>query len=161
MEHNVQVRENLLNSIEAVTDAQLNEIVAEGVWTIAQNLEHLYLMEITISKGIKQAQSQEQYSAVKEKPIHLTVDRSTKVPAPAHLEPTTEFQTLSELKNKLAQSRGLLLQTTAALTEQDLHEKSFKHPVFGTLSIQQWISFVGYHEERHLLQIEEVKQQLN
>lgn len=42
MEHNVQVRENLLNSVEAVSDAQLNEIVAEGVWTIAQNLEHLF-----------------------------------------------------------------------------------------------------------------------
>lgn len=160
MEHNVKVRENLLKSVDPLTDQQLNESVAEGVWTIAQNLEHLYLMEMTIAKGIKHAQSQEENQTVKEKPIHLTVDRSTKVPAPAHLEPSTEFQTLNDLKNKLLQSREVLLQTIEGLSEQDLNEKSFKHPVFGTLSIHQWVSFVGYHEERHLLQIEEVKQQL-
>ena len=160
MEHNTEVRENLLKSVEGLTDQQLNEVAAEGDWSIAQNLEHLYLMEMAIAKGIKHAQSQAECQPAKEKPIHLTVDRSTKVPAPSYLEPSTNFWTLEQLQQKLAESRDYLLQTAAGLTELDLKEKSFAHPVFGTLSIQQWIPFVGYHEERHLLQIEEVKQQL-
>ncbi|KGR81987.1 DinB family protein [Lysinibacillus odysseyi] len=160
MDHNTEVRESLLKSVETLTDQQLNEVVAEGVWSIAQNLEHLYLMEMAIAKGIRHAQLQTESKPAREKPIHLAVDRSTKVPAPSYLEPSTHFQTLEELKNKLAESREILVQTAEGLTEQDLTDKSFEHPVFGTLSIKQWIPFVGYHEERHLLQIKEVKQQL-
>ena len=161
MEHNKKVREELLKSVEALTDQQVNEVVEEGTWSIAQNLEHLYLMEMSVAKGIMHAQSQGEVKPVKEKPVHLTVDRTTKVPAPPYLEPSTSFQTLSELKERLTQSRELLLQTIADLNEQQLDEKSFKHPVFGTLSIRQWVSFVGYHEERHRLQIEEVKRRLS
>ncbi len=161
MEHNESMREELLQTVDALTDRQVNEVVEEGVWSIAQNLEHLYLMEMSVAKGIKHAQSQGEGKPVKEKPVHLTVDRTTKVPAPPYLEPSTGFQTLGELKDKLAQSRELLLQTIADLNEQQMDEKSFKHPVFGTLSIQQWVSFIGYHEERHRLQIEEVKKRLS
>ena len=161
MKHNENVREELLKEVEALTDRQVNEVVEEGVWTIAQNLEHLTLMEISVAKGIKHAESKGEGKPVKEKPVHLTVDRTTKVPAPSYLEPSTDFQTLSELKDKLARSRELLLQTMADLTEQEMDEKSFKHPVFGTLSIRQWVAFIGYHEERHRLQMEEVKQRLS
>lgn len=158
MGHMLKVREGLLKSVESLTDQQINEAVAENTWTIAQNLEHLYLIEIVVAKGIKYAKSQAPYNVVKEKPIHLTVDRSRKVPAPSHLEPSAHFLTLDELKEKLTESRRKLLQIVMELTEQDRNEKSFEHPVFGMLSIQQWIEFVGFHEERHLLQIEEVKQ---
>lgn len=161
MEYLLKMRESLLKSVEALTNQQINEVIAKDTWTIAQNLEHLYLIEIAVAKGIKDAKSQAENKAVKEKPIHVTVDRSMKVPAPSYLEPTTNFLTLEELKNKLTQSREGLLQTIMTLTDQDRNEKSFEHPVFGTLSIQQWIEFVGYHEERHLLQIEEVKQLIN
>ena len=161
MKHTETVREELLKSVDALTDRRVNEVVEEGVWSIAQNLEHLYLMEMSVAKGIKQAQSQGEGKPVREKPIHVTADRTTKVPAPPYLEPSTDFQTLSELKNKLAQSRELLLQTIEGLTEREMNEKSFKHPVFGTLSIRQWVSFIGHHEERRRLQIEEVKQHLS
>ena len=161
MEHNESVREELLQTVDALTDRQVNEVVEEGVWSIAQNLEHLYLMEMSVAKGIKHAQSPGEGKPVKEKPVHLTVDRTTKVPAPPYLEPSTDFQTLGQLKDKLAQSRELLLQTIADLTKQEMDEKSFKHPVFGTLSIRQWVLFIGYHEERHRLQIEEVKKRLS
>ncbi|MGM9949606.1 MAG: DinB family protein [Lysinibacillus sp.] len=155
------VREDLLKSVEALTDLQINKVVEEGVWSVAQNLEHLYLLEMAVAKGIKHVLTQEEFKPVKEKPIHLAVDRTTKIAAPPYLEPSTDFQTLGTLKNKLAQAREALLQSVQGLTEREMKEKSFKHPVFGTLAIQQWIAFVGYHEERHLLQIEEVKQRLS
>lgn len=161
MEYLETVRRNLLRHIETLTNHQLNEVVEEDAWSIAQNLEHLYLLEMSVAKGIRHAQSHGEVKPVREKPIHLTVDRATKVPAPPYLEPSTNFQTLEELKGKLAQSREILLQMIMSLTEQEMDEKSFKHPVFGMLSIRQWIAFVGHHEERHRLQIEEVKPHLS
>ena len=161
MEYIETVRRDLLRHIETLTNRQLNEVVQEGVWSIAQNLEHLYLLEMSVAKGIRHAKSHGEVKPVKEKPIHLTVDRTTKVSAPPYLEPSNGFQTPEELKGKLAQSREFLLQTIAHLTEQEMDEKSFRHPVFGTLSIRQWIVFVGHHEERHRLQIEEIKQLLS
>ena len=47
-----------------------------------------------------------------------------------------------------------------AANEKDLEQKSFPHPLFKELSLKQWIPFVGLHEKRHLLQIEELKSKL-
>lgn len=41
-----------------------------------------------------------------------------------------------------------------------LRSKSFPHPVFGEMDLTQWIDFTSYHEERHLGQIQEIKQRL-
>ena len=42
----------------------------------------------------------------------------------------------------------------------ELEAKGFNHPIFGLMSLKQWIPFVGYHEKRHILQIKEVKEKL-
>ncbi|PXW87084.1 hypothetical protein DFR56_106154 [Pseudogracilibacillus auburnensis] len=34
------------------------------------------------------------------------------------------------------------------------------HPGFNMLNLSQWISFIGWHERRHIEQIKEVKEKL-
>ncbi|MDQ0217348.1 DinB family protein [Peribacillus cavernae] len=161
MNENQKIREELLKSVEDLSDRQLNEKVEAGSWTIMQVLDHLYLMEMTISKSIAGELANEKSEAAPLKPIHLTVNRSTKVAAPSFVKPSDDFISLAEMKGKLSESRKTLIRVTEGASEQALEQKSFPHPIFGPLSLKQWTPFVGYHEKRHMAQIEELKGKLS
>jgi len=157
MEKNIEIRHQLFNTITGLTDEQLNKQPEEGRWSIIQVIEHLYLMERAITKGIADTLAADVRKKAEVKPIHLAVDRSMKVDAPAHLEPSSGFMTLDSIKEKLGESREWLSEVTKQANEEDLENKSFPHPVFSNLSLKQWIPFIGIHELRHIEQIEELK----
>ncbi|MCK1992749.1 DinB family protein [Peribacillus muralis] len=160
MNENEKIREEILNTVNGLSDEQLNAHPEEGRWSIIQVLDHLYLMERAITKSIAdKLKSDERVPAV-DKPIELTVNRDVKVEAPSYVVPSDSFQTLDEVKDKLAESRSAFVQLVDNADENDLEQKSFPHPLFKDLSLKQWIPFVGFHEKRHLLQIEELKSKL-
>ena len=156
MENNKKAREALLKSVSGLSDEQLNEVVEEGKWTIAQVLEHLYLIELDATHLIQEALLNNEYNQTKSKPVHLAVDRTYKVEAQANWVPSNEYQTLENLKQKLTNSREALIKSIQGVSEDDLNQKSIPHLAFGLLSINQWVSFIGYHEQRHIGQIEEI-----
>ncbi|KWW11150.1 hypothetical protein AS888_02955 [Peribacillus simplex] len=160
MNQNEKTREELLNAVNGLSDEQLNAHPEEGRWSIIQVLDHLYLMERAITKSITDKLQSDEKVPAADKPIELTVNREVKVEAPSYVVPSESFQTLQEVKDKLAESRAALVQLVDSADEKDLEEKSFPHPLFKDLSLKQWIPFVGLHEKRHLLQIEELKSKL-
>ncbi|MBM7692814.1 putative damage-inducible protein DinB [Peribacillus deserti] len=160
METNKRFREELLNSVGTLTDEQINLQIEEGRWTIAQILEHLYLMETSITKAIVEVLGSGESQPAEDKPIHLAVNRAHRVEAPIFVTPSDDYKTLHELTEKLTSSRQLLISIVNTAEEDQLKQKSYPHPVFGRLSLFQWIPFVGYHEKRHLEQIEELKAKL-
>lgn len=87
----------------------------------------------------------------------IDINRDVKVTAPDFATPSNDFATLDELKIKLAATHQGLM---GIEKNADLEVKGFSHPVFGQMSLKQWIPFVGYHERRHILQIKEVREQL-
>ena len=50
-------------------------------------------------------------------------------------------------------SRLFLLDVYESSTDDELREKSMKHPIFGQVPLIQWFSFVGMHEKRHFKQL--------
>ncbi|WP_430487908.1 DinB family protein [Priestia flexa] len=161
MNTNQAFREELLETVSTLSYKELNQKVSEEKWSIMQVLEHLYLMEeMIVARVYYQLQNGEDKPAQK-KPFHLTTDRSRKVPAPPQVTPSEEPQTLEEMKMKLATSRTKLEDITKRVATEELQKKSFPHPIFGDMDLAQWIEFVGYHEKRHLLQIEELKAEMN
>lgn len=89
------------------------------------------------------------------KPIQVSVSRKVKVEAPNHTVPEDKFFTLDEMKEKLNDSRNRLYEVYAHLDVDTLENNSMPHPVFGDVPLVQWFPFIGYHEKRHLLQLEE------
>ncbi|WP_431029644.1 DinB family protein [Lysinibacillus sp. LZ02] len=160
MEHNVKIREKIWESVSSLTDEHLNTVVEEGTWSIAQILEHLYLLEESVAKQIAKTLVSEDVNVPEAFPVHLVADRKQKVDAPHYVLPSNEHQTLAELKHKLTTSRETLMHSIEGVSDDDLTEKGFAHRRFGTLALKQWVALIGYHEERHLGQIEEVKQAL-
>lgn len=160
MENNIKVREELWESVNGLSDEQLNEVVEEGKWTIVQVLEHLYLLEKKLARWIQNALLSNASNATENRPIHLAVNRTHKIEAPKVIVPSNEFQTMDQLKIKLADSREALINSIKGVSEDDLNKKSLPHPTFGFLSLNQWVSLIGFHEQRHIGQIEEIKESL-
>lgn len=161
MNINDQAREELYKQVSQLSDEQINLKPTEDRWSIKQLLQHLYLMEGAVAKTIQSQLASDKQNLAQDKPIELTVNRSTKVEAPAFAVPTEEFASLEELQTKLSATHEALRQLSENTTEEQLEVKSYPHPVFGEMNLKQWIPFVGYHELRHIEQIKEVKEQLH
>jgi uncharacterized damage-inducible protein DinB len=157
LDYTLNVREELIRETEQMTDEQLNMKPSQDVWSPAQILDHLYLMETVITGGLKHILMNGQKKEASEKPLQLVIDRSRKVPAPENLKPAEGPFSKEELFSKLDRSRRELINFAETAPEQELEEKAMKHPHLGDLSLKQWIEFIGYHEKRHLLQLLEVR----
>ena len=157
MNDNERIRDEVLASVSNLSDDQLNERQEEGNWSIMQVLDHLYLMEHAIVHAISEQLANGETKTTSEKPIQFTTDRSVKVDAPAFVIPSTEFTSLKNMKIKLSKSRESLNHVINSANTTLFEQRTYPHPVFGELSINQWIPFIGLHEKRHLAQIEELK----
>jgi hypothetical protein len=152
-------RRQLLDSVSGLSDEALNRKAEEGRWTIAQILKHLYLIERGITQQLQEVVNADEWEqAPRKKPIEKTVDRTYKVDTPAPFRPDDKFTTLEEITALLDQSRkGLLKFVNSIDDESILTERSLRHFSFGRMDLAQWIEFIGWHEKRHLEQIEELK----
>lgn len=150
---NEKIRTELFSTIEGFSNDELNTKPSENEWSPMQILEHLYLMEMTVTDRIeRELGSQESKQAIW-KPIFLTVSRAVKVEAPGRVTPSDNYQTIPQITDKLNESRKRLNELYDRLDHAVLRTKSMKHPVFGNVSLHQWFPFVGLHEKRHVKQL--------
>ncbi|MGX1264455.1 putative damage-inducible protein DinB [Rossellomorea marisflavi] len=155
------IRKELLDEIQNLSEEELNRSVHQGRWSIMQVVDHLYLMEKAVTSSLIKSIEHGEDQRVEDKPVNLTVDRSRKVQAPSYVEPVNEPKTLEEMKDRLENSRQDLLHFLATTTKDELKSKANPHPVFGMVRLDQWVPFIGYHEKRHIEQIRELKADLN
>ena len=160
MKVNEEAREALWNSVRDVHHEQFNQKPAVDEWSMKQILEHLYLMEGAIANNIEKQLASGKEEEAKKRPIELSVDRTKKVEAPNEFQPTDDEASILEMEEKLATSHQALQKIANKYSEATLAKKAMPHPAFGNMSLDQWVTFVGYHEERHTKQIEEVKENL-
>ncbi|PGT80307.1 MULTISPECIES: DinB family protein [Bacillaceae] len=152
------IRQEILHTVDDIPEHLFNDRENEQTWSVGQVLEHLHKTEVEITKAIKYMLTLPEQEPLPDQPLKLTLDRSTKRMAPAAITPAIVVNK-NDILQALSQSRNQLLQLIDSIPpEQDLTTRGFKHPVFPILSIKQWIEFVGYHEQRHLAQIFEIKQ---
>ncbi|MFZ3577380.1 DinB family protein [Virgibacillus sp. DJP39] len=160
MEFNEEARVDLYNEVNGLSDEQLNKRPADDQWSIKQIMEHLFLMEGAITKTIIEKLEDGEEVNAELKPIEASLNRTIKVQAPEFAIPNDDFATLEELKLKLTATHQGLIKVSETADEKQLESKGFPHPVFGQMSLKQWIPFIAYHEKRHTLQIVEVKEKL-
>ncbi|MFD2630221.1 DinB family protein [Oceanobacillus kapialis] len=160
MKINDEARDKLWEEVAALSDEELNKRPCSNEWSIAQVMEHLYLMERTVVHNIKHTLENGSIKEVSTKPIELTVNRSRKIEAPTFVEPSDSDKTIEVIKEKLHTSHESLRKLDEDVDKERLEEKTAIHPVFGEMNLAQWIPFVGYHELRHIEQIKEVKDKL-
>ncbi|MCG7385511.1 DinB family protein [Paenibacillus sp. ACRRY] len=157
---NDDIRHQIWQTVSVLDEEQLNRKPAPEQWSVMQVLRHLNLMERIIVKQAELALQKEQNVTVDKKPYELSLDRSRSVDAPPHLQPPAEPESLADVRRDLEQSHQALTDFAQSNDSSLLRSKSFPHPVFGEMDLAQWVDFASYHEERHLGQIKDIKQQL-
>ncbi|MEW4152837.1 DinB family protein [Bacillus thuringiensis] len=134
-------RNQLVEEISLLSDAQFNRKPDKDKWSIAQVCHHLVLLDerviTVISSGLKKLDSTQN----ERKEIHtILLDRTKKFIAPEIIEPSIEPFEVEQMLNMLSKSR-----------------KELMHPALGELPLNQWIELIYLHEQRHISQIKEIK----
>lgn len=156
-------RDALHQSVAGLTDAQLAYRPAPGQWTIAENVEHIVLVEEGIFTALKAGLAKPADPAKRAEIRVSDVDvvkavrsRSVRLPAPAPFVPTGRFGNVAATLRAFDAHRQLVV-TFAEDVADDLRTHYFRHFVLGRLDSFQALLLIAAHGERHRKQIEEIK----
>lgn len=135
-------------------------------WSVADNLEHLRIVEtgvsrlihVTISRHPGPMPLEDQTTSMLHSIDHCRLlDRGRrKLAAPALVQPLRNRPRPEALSDLLA-SRARLVQTLGECNGVALGQFNYPHLTLGTLDLYQWLVFVGQHERRHAAQIRELQ----
>jgi hypothetical protein len=154
--------QNLHQAVKGLSIAQLNFKASPESWSIAEITEHITISENNIF-GMLQGTLKNEPDPSKRLEVKLTdqqvldmiVDRSNKVKTQKAFEPTGQFgshaATLAAFSKKRESNIDFVKNT-----QEDLRNRYQQLP-FGTIDAFQILMFMSAHTERHVLQIEEVK----
>jgi len=149
----------LFETVCGLTQAQWDFKPDDETWTIAENLEHLVLIErrvhdiIADMSNAPEATSSEGQSEMDNIIVNDVPRRSIKVKAPAAVCPSNRWGGVEALQLFL-ENRDRTMQLLAAPL---LRGRVRPHPIFGAWDGYQWLLAVGSHTVRHTEQIREVK----
>jgi uncharacterized damage-inducible protein DinB len=156
----------LLNSLNGLTDAQANVKPESTVWSVLECLEHVFLVDVGISKALLVETTENNTNDKSEligydKLNHILVNKRKdfKVPAPDFVSPTGRFNTIEQGK----QSVNIVIDKILLhLNQHDISTEThtIKHPRLGEMTKLDWIYFLITHTNRHIEQMEELKKLL-
>ncbi|MEZ5426737.1 MAG: DinB family protein [Pyrinomonadaceae bacterium] len=158
---NSEIRENLKNVVENLTDERAGFLPEGEKWTVAALVEHLAIVEnsmIQISaKLLTKAQAAGAGSDGKaditgEFLGKLQENRDRKFEAPEIVHPTGT-KTIAESLQMMDENRRKLDEMRPLFESVDCSDFKFPHPAFGPMNAHEWLALIGGHEARHTAQI--------
>lgn len=156
-------RASLRQSINGLTDAQLNYKPAPDCWSVAECVEHIALVEsglfATIQKGMSYPANPEKRAEMKYSDVDVIKavrSRTVTLPSPDPFLPTGRFGSTSAAMEAFDQQREAVIAYVKTVTD-DLRTHYFQHIALGWLDAYQAILLLASHGERHRKQIDEVK----
>jgi len=162
-------RAELLDAAATIPADRFTERPAPGRWSAAELLEHLSRVESGCARVIakRAAGAREAGIGAERNDSSMlgaldgrrVTDRSRKLTAPEIVAPAGGFTRQGAL-DAITASRAELRRAIADADGLALGEVHHTHVVLGELDLYQWILFVAQHEQRHLLQLREIAEQL-
>ena len=157
-----KTRTDFLASVQGLSATQMAWKADSSRWSIAQCIEHITLAEIGTFQ-IQQGSMKAPADAAKRAEVKLTdaqvvqflTNRTGKAQAPDVIKPTGRFPSPDAALQAYGQQRDKTI-AYIQTTPDDLRPHYWKHFI-GTVDAYQTILLLAAHNERHRLQIEEVK----
>jgi uncharacterized damage-inducible protein DinB len=162
-----EARARLFGAVEHLTDEQLGFRPSPESWTVAEIVEHLSIVERRVARMLGLMLTKLEPEAARAEgstfePVSVAefVERSRteKYTAPDEIRP--KGLPLSDSLVALRDSRSALSSLRERVERVDGTRARFPHPVWGPLDLYQWLAFVSAHEQRHLSQIEALKERM-
>ena len=167
-------RADLLRSVEGLSAEQRDFRPSPDRWSVAEIVEHLSLVERSVARlvGSLLRKAEESGGAPLESgreggapfaPVSIAefVEQTStqKLDAPDSARPAGA--PLADSLASLRDSRAALHALRERVEHADGAAVRFPHPVWGPINLYQWLLFVGAHEQRHLAQINALKETMN
>lgn len=156
-------RADFVAALEGLSDEQLNYQESEDRWSILEVAEHIVLADRGIAAGVNamvesgpNPEAAPDSSVSAEEIGGMLADRSTTFSAPDDFQPTGAF-TSSEEAIAAFDENYQALKDAASNGDIDLTQYYSENPVFGMIDGTKWIAFSVAHGQRHLAQIQQVK----
>jgi len=135
---------------------------ADGQWSVADVIQHLYLVEDRVVTALKQNVALDPVKIPLRKrviPMRLISYRLFRVEAPKAVRPV-ESLARNELLSQFDAVRATTKAFCAKYPAARLKQTAFIHPFLGQIDGTAAIAMVGFHEHRHLKQIREIVNRL-
>lgn len=167
-EHIDDTRARLLATVDGLSDEQQAFSPAPDRWSVAQLCEHLSIVEGNVVTLLDKLLGKAEESGVQTPdnfdPVSIEefIERArvVKYEAPERIRPTGTLPVADSLA-RLNESRAALHALRPRIERADGRAIRFPHPAWGPLDLYQWLLFIGAHEDRHLSQIEALKEAMN
>ncbi|KAB7731974.1 DinB family protein [Rudanella paleaurantiibacter] len=143
-----------------LTDAQFYAPTAEGKWSVAETLQHLYLSARPVARLLagprdglhsfgKPVGPSRPYAQLVADYRQALVDNGIKAPASmsARAEDLAERATV---ENNFAAAHQRVVDVLANWTDDDLESYQVPHPAMGLLTLREMLYFTAYHILHHL-----------
>jgi hypothetical protein len=159
-----QSRAELRGAVERVPPTLRDVRPAPDRWSTAEVLEHLVLVESSITRLLTKLAAQvealpsdaeaagSQADASPDVDLLSLLDRTQRIESFEAARPTRGLDWATAWQ-RLEHARTQLLATIGAVQHLALERVTFPHFVVGPLTGFQWIEFAARHEQRHALQI--------
>jgi len=153
----VQSQREFNAAVSGLSDEEASAHPEPGCWSVLEQVEHLVMAESRLGMIFSMATKQDEgiRDLTREADLAAAVrDRSRKISAPERIHPTGKFRTTSEALQAFNAART---SATAFATEHEAELDTWKaaHPVFGSISMREWLVLVAGHSGRHVEQIRE------
>lgn len=161
-------RARLVVAVEELTDEQIGFRPSPEKWTVAEIVEHLSITERRLARMLGMLVGKLEDEAASEEgspfaPVSVTqyLERASreKYTAPEEIRP--KGAPLPDSLSRLRDSRAAVHELRARVERVDGTRAQFPHPAWGPLDLYHWLAFLGLHEQRHLSQIEALKEGMN
>jgi uncharacterized damage-inducible protein DinB len=131
---------SLIDLIDGLSDEQIRRPINTGKWSIFENIVHLATYQHIFIQRIKQIlkdtnPSFERYTADADPAFHDNCAKSSR-----------------EIMGDLVTTRKEMAAEIANFPDTDL-AKTGLHPVFGSMTLLQWLNFFLLHEAHHMFTI--------
>lgn len=161
VDHLIKTRDDLINSVKGLSDAQLNFKPAPDRWSVLECVQHIALTSQGLFGFVQQTLQTPNDSAFKptvtdEQFIGMVEDRSHKAQAAEPFKPIhAPYKTLDETLNAFNAGRDSLINYVQT-THDDLRAHIAVLP-FAKIDAYQAILLISAHTNRHMQQLNEVK----
>lgn len=160
-------RARLVGAVEHLTDEQLAFRPSPERWTVAELVEHLSITERRLARMLGGLVGKLGSEAAREEgtpfaPVTVAeyVERASKEKYTAPEEIRPKGAPLPDSLAALGDSRAAIHALRPRVERVDGTRARFPHPAWGPLDLYQWLAFLGLHEQRHLSQIEALKERM-
>ena len=158
-----EARERLLAFLDRVTQGESERRPGRKEWSIGEIAHHLILVEkryreymLETIRARREGQFEEKAVLSKRTfPLQHAADvtKSGKGKAPQPVEPS-HGMSIGEMREQLRQIRAETKSQLLPYRTQDLGDFWYEHPRLGPMTLYERTRLIGYHELKHLAQME-------